>query len=378
MTDRLFISHASEDAAIADKIVAYLEARGVPCWISSRDIPPRAIYADAIVEGMQSCTACAVLVSAASNASKAVKREVELASHEDKAFIPIRIDGSEPASGLAYYLRNAQWLEYKRDGENALARIAARDKSTQTLPTKRFRAPASRRLIVAGVAAVVLSLFALIAYVAITPKQRDAELTRDAAPDAQVVSLNVHFAERSFWLGESANEIALAAQERGHPPVAAAITPPCGDALEQQRTTAVFVALRRGGLQPYQIYATDCSGYPNVVLVALDWERQAANGLQQQFTGQWQKLTGDACINQTFEFGTSADGFYWAVRDTEGLRNQALGSALRVGPQRIQVGSASEASSWAFEVNDDRLMVFDLSGDPDVPICEYAQLPNGH
>ncbi|OQW55823.1 MAG: hypothetical protein A4S17_05820 [Proteobacteria bacterium HN_bin10] len=89
MTDRLFISHASEDEAVANKIVAYLEARGVACWISSRDIPPRAIYADAIVEGMQSCTACAVLVSAASNASKAVKREVELASHEDKAFIPI-------------------------------------------------------------------------------------------------------------------------------------------------------------------------------------------------------------------------------------------------------------------------------------------------
>ena len=53
MTDHIFISHASEDAAVADKIVAYLEARGVPCWIASRDIPPRAIYADAIVEGMQ-------------------------------------------------------------------------------------------------------------------------------------------------------------------------------------------------------------------------------------------------------------------------------------------------------------------------------------
>lgn len=101
----------------------------MPCWISSRDIPPRAIYADAIVEGMQSCGACAVLVSAASNASKAVKREVELASHEDKAFIPIRIDGSEPASGLAYYLRNAQWLEYKREGERILDRLIPRKES---------------------------------------------------------------------------------------------------------------------------------------------------------------------------------------------------------------------------------------------------------
>jgi TIR domain len=123
---RLFISHASEDSAVADHIVAYLETRGVACWISSRDIPPRAIYADAIVEAMQSCTACAVLVSAASNASKAVKREVELASHEDKDFIPIGIDGSDPASGLAYYLRNVQWVEYRKSGNAALDKIVGR------------------------------------------------------------------------------------------------------------------------------------------------------------------------------------------------------------------------------------------------------------
>lgn len=85
MSERLFISHASKDAAIADKIVSFLEARGVPCWISSRDILPRSKYADAIVEGMQSCSACAVLVSATSNASDEVKREVDLASRKKKS-----------------------------------------------------------------------------------------------------------------------------------------------------------------------------------------------------------------------------------------------------------------------------------------------------
>ncbi len=123
MADRLFISHASEDEGVVNRIVAYLEAHGATCWISSRDIPPRAIYADAIAEGIQVCTACVVIVSAAANASKAVKRELELASHEDKPFIPIRIDETEPAAGLAYYLRNAQWVDYARQGERALDRI---------------------------------------------------------------------------------------------------------------------------------------------------------------------------------------------------------------------------------------------------------------
>ena len=49
---RLFISHAHDDADAAARIVAYLESHGMPCWISSRDIPPRAIYADAITEAM--------------------------------------------------------------------------------------------------------------------------------------------------------------------------------------------------------------------------------------------------------------------------------------------------------------------------------------
>jgi hypothetical protein len=122
---RLFISHASEDAAVAERIVAYLEARGVPCWISSRDIPPRAIYADAITAAVRACSACAVVLSKASNQSKAVKRELELTSHYDKAFIPIRIDATEPAPGVDYYLRNTQWLDYKRDGDRALDRIVA-------------------------------------------------------------------------------------------------------------------------------------------------------------------------------------------------------------------------------------------------------------
>jgi TIR domain len=123
MTGQLFISHAHDDAAAAARIMAYLEAHGVACWISSRDIPPRAIYADAITEAMLASSGCAVLITGAANQSKAVKREVELASHYNKPFIPIRVNGSEPGAGLDYYLRNTQWVDYARDGERALDRI---------------------------------------------------------------------------------------------------------------------------------------------------------------------------------------------------------------------------------------------------------------
>ena len=122
---RIFISHASEDEAVVGRIIAYLEANGAPCWVSSRDIHPKMIYAEAITQAMRDAQSCAVVISRAANESKAVKRELELASRYEKPFIPIRIDSAEPGPGLDYYLNNTQWVDYGRDRERALDRIVA-------------------------------------------------------------------------------------------------------------------------------------------------------------------------------------------------------------------------------------------------------------
>ncbi|HET9567503.1 MAG TPA: toll/interleukin-1 receptor domain-containing protein, partial [Vicinamibacterales bacterium] len=172
---RLFISHAHDDADTAARIVAYLESHGTPCWISSRDIPPRSIYADAITEAMQACSACVVLLTGAANQSKALKRELELASHYEKPFIPIRVDGVEPAAGLDYYLRNTQWVEYARDGDEALDRIVAAGRDVSPpgqaasppvlgAPPVPARAAASRTpLVLIMVAVVVVALVVVVA-----------------------------------------------------------------------------------------------------------------------------------------------------------------------------------------------------------------------
>lgn len=125
MTGRMFISHASENSAVADRVVEYLEQRGVPCWISSRDIPPNSIYAEAITEAMRDAESCIVIVSEAANTSAAVKRELELASRYGKPFIPVRIDATEPGPGLDYYLNNTQWVDYGRDRDRALDRVVS-------------------------------------------------------------------------------------------------------------------------------------------------------------------------------------------------------------------------------------------------------------
>lgn len=204
---RLFISHASEDGAVADRIVAYLEARGAACWISSRDIPPRAIYADAITEAMQACSACAVIVSAASNASKAVKRELELASHYDKPFIPIRIDAAEPAAGVDYYLRNTQWLDFKREGERALDRIVAQMTGAPTPRASpappRARGSAMAPLLIAG-ALLVVGVGGWFAWRQLRPEQ-------PAAPPIDLAGLLGSY----HWDGVACGEGPIVTQEDG-------------------------------------------------------------------------------------------------------------------------------------------------------------------
>ncbi len=45
----VFVSYASQDAAVANSIVETLEAHGIKCWIAPRDVRPGTVYADAIV-----------------------------------------------------------------------------------------------------------------------------------------------------------------------------------------------------------------------------------------------------------------------------------------------------------------------------------------
>lgn len=163
----LFISHASEDGPAVQRIVDYLEREGITCWIAGRDIPPRAVYAEAITEGVKNASACGVIVSRAANASDAIKRELELASRHKRPFIPIRIEDVEPGPGLDYYLNNVQWMEYKRDGEAALDRIVAHMRGqAYVAPPKAERAQrgAANWVLIAVALVVLLGLTTAGAY----------------------------------------------------------------------------------------------------------------------------------------------------------------------------------------------------------------------
>lgn len=107
----VFISHASADAAMADAVVAGLEARGVRCWIAPRDVPPGENYADALIAAIDGSGALLVLLSAAANRSAHVKREVGRAVDRRLPLLTLRLEDRRPARALEYYLADTQWLD---------------------------------------------------------------------------------------------------------------------------------------------------------------------------------------------------------------------------------------------------------------------------
>jgi TolB-like protein/Flp pilus assembly protein TadD len=120
----VFVSYASQDAAVADSIVESLEAHGLKCWIAPRDVKPGAQYADAIVRAINDAKALVLVMSGSAVDSTHVAREVERAASKRKPIIPFRIDAAALNPELEYFLSNSQWIDVPKLGmPAALAKL---------------------------------------------------------------------------------------------------------------------------------------------------------------------------------------------------------------------------------------------------------------
>jgi TolB-like protein/Tfp pilus assembly protein PilF len=120
----VFVSYASQDAAVANSIVENLEKHGCKCWIAPRDVKPGAQYADAIVRAINEAKAVVLVMSGSAVGSSHVAREVERAASKGKPIIPFRLDNAALNPELEYFLSNSQWIDVAKLGmAAALARL---------------------------------------------------------------------------------------------------------------------------------------------------------------------------------------------------------------------------------------------------------------
>ena len=112
----VFVSYASQDAAVANSIVENLEQHGCKCWIAPRDVKPGAQYADAIVRAINEAKAVVLVMSGSAVASSHVGREIERAASKDRKIIAFRIDAAALNHALEYFLSESQWIDVPKLG----------------------------------------------------------------------------------------------------------------------------------------------------------------------------------------------------------------------------------------------------------------------
>jgi TolB-like protein/tetratricopeptide (TPR) repeat protein len=129
----VFISYASQDAAVANSIVENLEQQGLRCWLAPRNVRPGAQYAEAIVRAINDAQAIVLVLSKSAIASDHVAREVERAASKHKPIIAFRIDSVALNPGLEYFLSGSQWIDVPALGmPAALAKLGETVGSTPT------------------------------------------------------------------------------------------------------------------------------------------------------------------------------------------------------------------------------------------------------
>ncbi|MEO6080494.1 MAG: TIR domain-containing protein [Steroidobacteraceae bacterium] len=112
----VFISYASQDAAIANAIVGALERDGLVCWIAPRNVVPGALYAAEIVRAINESSLVVLVLSAQSVASPHVGKELERACSKRRRIITLRTDAAVLPHDFEYFLSESQWIEVEPKG----------------------------------------------------------------------------------------------------------------------------------------------------------------------------------------------------------------------------------------------------------------------
>jgi hypothetical protein len=111
MAHHTFISYSTHDKHIADEMCTVLESQNISCWIAPRDILPGADWGGAIIDAITTSRVMVLLLSANSNKSSQVLREVERAVNKGVIVIPFRIEDITLSKSLEYHLSVTHWMD---------------------------------------------------------------------------------------------------------------------------------------------------------------------------------------------------------------------------------------------------------------------------
>lgn len=106
----VFISHSVKDSELSHRIYAYLEAKGIKCFMDARDLLPGKPYPGQLAGAIKDSRAVVLVFSSNSDISEPVQNEIGLARNNKIPIIPVRIEDVFPQE-LALFITTSQWLD---------------------------------------------------------------------------------------------------------------------------------------------------------------------------------------------------------------------------------------------------------------------------
>jgi TIR domain-containing protein len=143
----LFICFSSRDEATAREVVEVLEANGLACWISLRNVSAGQNYQEAIVQAIEAAQGIVFLFSESSSQSGEIKKELSIGASLNLPVFPVRLSSVLPSGALRYELAIRQWIDIFPDRRDALGRLAETiKKAIAAPPTRANTTPATAPL----------------------------------------------------------------------------------------------------------------------------------------------------------------------------------------------------------------------------------------
>jgi hypothetical protein len=119
----IFVSFSKQDQSAALEILGRLEAAGLRCWISCRDVPHGYDYQDSIVEALDRAGAVLLVFSDNANGSAEIKKELAIASENELFVLPVRIEDTQPTKGLRYQIATRQYINLFEDRDKNMTMV---------------------------------------------------------------------------------------------------------------------------------------------------------------------------------------------------------------------------------------------------------------
>ncbi len=168
----IFISHSSQDAAIAKDLCNILEANGSECFLAPRNIRPGYEYATEIIDGIDRSNVMILLLSKNSVNSPHVLREIERAVSKKVPIIVYKLEEVVLTKSYEYFLMSHQWLDAEHcrydillqsinsiANDNSINNGNSEISSANTVPTlTKSKKPSNKKIIYFTAAIIIIVL----------------------------------------------------------------------------------------------------------------------------------------------------------------------------------------------------------------------------